>query len=141
MWQSSAIESYYLPRDSLTGLWDQFFQYGYWKAAVIKKHRLPSSIRQLVPTLFLALVCALALLGIFAPPAWLVMAGTILAYCATAAFAAISASKTHQPTSSLLVFFCFPCMHVAYALGFARGVFDFLILGRGTVQGTPDLSR
>jgi len=141
VWQSSAIQSSYLPRESLAGLWHQFYQYGYWKAAVITKHRLLSSIRQLVPTLFLSLLFAVAFVGIFAPRAWLLMAGLLIAYATTAGFAARAASKTHQPSSSLLVFLCFPCMHFAYALGWAHGVLDFLILCREPAPRMSDLSR
>ena len=52
IWQSPAIVSWYSPRTSLTALFLQYFQYGFWKAAVVHKHRLPGSWRHLAPVAF-----------------------------------------------------------------------------------------
>jgi len=60
IWQSPKIRSWYRPRGSLSALFDQYRQYGYWKVRVIQKHKLPASWRHLVPGAFL-----LALLILF----------------------------------------------------------------------------
>ncbi len=52
IWQSPAIVSWYSPRATLRALFLQYFQYGFWKAAVVRKHRLPGSWRHLVPVAF-----------------------------------------------------------------------------------------
>jgi len=130
VWQSSAIRSFYLPRDSLHALWRQFYQYGYWKAAVIRKHRLPATIRQLVPIAFITLLVVLALAGLFVPRVGILSAGLLIAYGTAAAFAAFVASKSRRPASLALVVLSFGCMHFAYGLGFAHGVLNFLILRR-----------
>jgi glycosyltransferase involved in cell wall biosynthesis len=49
VWQSPAIVSWYSPRPTLSSLFRQYFQYGFWKVAVIRKHRLPGSWRHVVP--------------------------------------------------------------------------------------------
>jgi succinoglycan biosynthesis protein ExoA len=49
IWQSPAIVSWYSPRPTLSSLFHQYFQYGFWKVAVIRKHRLPGSWRHVVP--------------------------------------------------------------------------------------------
>ncbi len=49
VWQSPSIISWYRPRRSLGHLFRQYFQYGFWKVAVIRKHRLPASWRHIVP--------------------------------------------------------------------------------------------
>ncbi len=49
IWQSPAIVSWYSPRATLSSLFRQYFQYGFWKVAVIRKHSLPASWRHLVP--------------------------------------------------------------------------------------------
>lgn len=54
IWQSPNIVSWYSPRTSLSGLFGQYFQYGFWKVAVIRKHRIPASWRHLVPGSFAA---------------------------------------------------------------------------------------
>ncbi len=60
IWQDPAIRSWYQPRNSLRALFLQYFQYGYWKVAVIRKHRIPASWRHLVPGAFMAANLALA---------------------------------------------------------------------------------
>jgi glycosyltransferase involved in cell wall biosynthesis len=68
VWQSPAIVSWYTPRSSMRLLFWQYFQYGFWKVAVVRKHRLPASWRHLVPAIFIAMIL-IALI--------LVLAGTI----------------------------------------------------------------
>ena len=62
IWQSPRIKSWYTPRGSLGDLFRQQMQYGYWKVRVIQKHRLPASIRHLVPGLFVVSVVVLPVL-------------------------------------------------------------------------------
>jgi hypothetical protein len=130
VWQSAAIRCSYIPRDSLRALWRQFYQYGYWKVAVIKKHRLPASIRQLLPTLFLMLLMTLAIFGLIFPFLAALGAGILVAYIAAAVLAAFAASKPHRPSGLVLVALSIGCMHFGYGLGFAHGLLDFLILRR-----------
>jgi len=60
IWQTPKIISWYRPRTSLPSLFRQYFQYGFWKAVVIRKHRKPASWRNMVPGL--SLFTALTLL-------------------------------------------------------------------------------
>ena len=66
IWQSSEIVSWYRPRATLSALFRQYFQYGFWKVRVIRKHKIPGSWRHLVPgtfvmaNLLLPLVAAVA---------------------------------------------------------------------------------
>jgi glycosyltransferase involved in cell wall biosynthesis len=130
VWQSPTIRSFYMPRDSFHALRRQFYQYGYWKAAVIRKHRLPSSLRQLMPTLFMTLLVTLAIFGLFAPLLAVLGAGLLIAYIAAAAVTAFVVSESYRPASLMLVVLSIACMHFGYGLGFAHGVLDFLILRR-----------
>ena len=57
-----SIRVRYTPRGSLRGVFAQYFEYGYWKVAVLWKHRQPPSARSLAP---LAFVTSLAALGRF----------------------------------------------------------------------------
>ena len=43
IWQSPKIKSWYRPRGSLSALFRQYMQYGYWKVRMIQKHKLPAS--------------------------------------------------------------------------------------------------
>lgn len=49
VWQSPKIISWYLPRANLWGLFRQYFQYGFWKVAVVRKHRSIAFRRSLGP--------------------------------------------------------------------------------------------
>ncbi len=64
IWQSPDIVSWYSPRATLTALFLQYFQYGFWKAAVVRKHRLPGSWRHLVPVAFVLANVYLLLRGV-----------------------------------------------------------------------------
>jgi len=60
VWQSPRIVSWYQPRSTLSGLFRQFFQNGFWKVAAVRKHGRPASLRNLVPAC--ALFSGIALL-------------------------------------------------------------------------------
>jgi glycosyltransferase involved in cell wall biosynthesis len=47
VWQSPRIASWYRPRATLFGLFRQYFQYGFWKVAVIRKHKKMATWRKL----------------------------------------------------------------------------------------------
>lgn len=53
VWQSPRIVSWYWPRASLSALFRQYFQYGFWKAVIVRKHRRIVSWSNLVPSLSL----------------------------------------------------------------------------------------
>ena len=134
IWQSPQIVSWYSPRASLKGLFRQYFQYGFWKVAVIRKHRLPGSWRHLVPAAFVmgnAVLLAGALVeGLRAPVwglnlwamLWLSAASVYAAATLAASFAAARhhgwATLPHLPT-------VFATYHFAYGLGFLAGLLTF----------------
>ena len=53
IWQSTRIKSWYHPRETLRQLFSQYVQYGYWKARVMQKHKLPASLRHVIPACFI----------------------------------------------------------------------------------------
>ena len=78
IWQSPQIKSWYKPRESLKALFRQYLQYGYWKVRVIQKHKLPASVRHLVPGGFVLSFLVLLLVSPVWPPAlwgWLGLVG------------------------------------------------------------------
>ena len=50
---ASDVRSRYYSRASFQKLWNQYFQYGYWKVRVLQKHPRQMSLRQFVPPLFM----------------------------------------------------------------------------------------
>jgi len=49
VWQSPRIVSWYTPRNNLPKLFRQYFQYGFWKVGICRKHRRIISRRNLAP--------------------------------------------------------------------------------------------
>jgi succinoglycan biosynthesis protein ExoA len=132
VWQSPRIRSWYQPRSSLKDLLNQYLQYGYWKVRVIQKHRLPASIRHIVPAGFLATLILLMLAAPFgAIPAYglALLVGTY-ALCITIA-SVITAARTRFSLLPILPL-VFACYHLSYGAGFLKGIWDFNIRKRAS---------
>ncbi|HLJ17751.1 MAG TPA: glycosyltransferase family 2 protein [Bryobacteraceae bacterium] len=133
IWQSPEIVSWYHPRSSLGALFRQYFQYGFWKVAVIKKHRLPASWRHLIPGAFVLLNCALllaVLLGAMTgagPLWWLIAAGTAMdiAYAIAVVAAASLVARKDGWTLFPVLPLVFCSYHFGYGIGFLSGIYYF----------------
>lgn len=142
VWQSAAIRSWYTPRASFAALFRQFYQYGYWKVAVIRKHRLPASPRHLAPFGLAALLALLAAAGLAWPAAWGLGAALLLLYGGAAlSSAAFCVAPWREPGPWLAVAWALACMHGGYALGFGRGLLDFVLLRRAPHSAATALTR
>jgi len=128
IYQSPRIHSWYHVRGSLSALFRQYMQYGYWKVLVIRKHAMPASLRHLVPGVFVGSLCLLLALGLFWAPGFWALASLILLY----AGAALTISVLTAARSKWTLFPVLPvviwCFHFGYGYGFLRGVWDFVIL-------------
>lgn len=119
----------YFVRDAPKALFWQYFQYGYYRVAVLRKHRLPASLRQLAPIAFFLAVAGLSVGSWFLPGEW-VWVGLVLpvAY----GIILISGGIGVGLKQGFTIGFMFPLaafiMHFSYALGFAwallKGVFQ-----------------
>lgn len=142
VWQSAAIRSSYAPRASFKALFRQFYQYGYWKVAVIRKHRLPASPRHLVPFAFVLSLAVLALAGLAWAPAWIALAVLSAAYVVAAlAGASTSSEALRSPRGALGYLFACLCMHTGYGIGFAQGILDLVLLRRGPHDAMSRITR
>ena len=142
VWQSATIRSWYTPRGSFAALFRQFWQYGYWKVAVIRKHRLPASPRHLVPFAFVAVLALLAAASLAWAPARPLL-GALLAVYASAALgsAALLARPWREPLQWAGIAWACACMHAGYGLGFARGLWDFTVARRTPGSAATRLTR
>jgi glycosyltransferase involved in cell wall biosynthesis len=137
IWQSASIRSWYVPRASFLALFRQFWQYGYWKVAVIRKHRLPASPRHLVPFSFVVVLAGLALAAPWTRGAAVALATLMAVYTLAALVAAAAtAPPWRQPLRWLGVAWAFGCMHFGYGLGFACGLADQLLRRRAGATAT-----
>jgi succinoglycan biosynthesis protein ExoA len=125
IWQSPRIKSWYYTRSSLRSLFKQYYQYGYWKVAVIRKHGQPASWRHLVPGGFLIGLSLLLIIGVFWLPA--LVAGGIVVSCYLLFLAAGSLYIAGSCGWGLL--FRLPLtlatFHFSYGTGFMGGLFAF----------------
>ncbi|MEW6301890.1 MAG: glycosyltransferase family 2 protein [Verrucomicrobiota bacterium] len=141
IYQSPRIRSWYHVRGSLKALFRQHMQYGYWKALVIRKHRLPASFRHVVPGAFIGCLCLLSVLGFFWFPAWFGVAGLAALYAAGAlALALIIAAGTRWvlfPVLPVVVW----CFHFGYGYGFLRGIMDLVLLRNAPATPFVQLTR
>ncbi len=140
IWFSNRIRSRYYVRSELGKLYRQYFQYGYWKVYVNRKHCTVTSLRQLAPPLLVAALALLAALAVPWPPARWLLALVAGAYTMSAC---VFASRT-RPTSLrhlLLVIGAFATLHVAYGLGYWSGLLDFVVLRKTPAAKSSELSR
>jgi glycosyltransferase involved in cell wall biosynthesis len=134
IWQDPAILSWYSPRAELRALFHQYFQYGFWKVAVIRKHRIPGSWRHLVPVVFVLLNMLLPLAVLISAAAgskpaitwstriWLAFLGSYATGNLIASF--MAAAKSGWATLPFLPG-AFAAFHLSYGLGFLAGLFRF----------------
>lgn len=112
------IKSEYFPRNTISKLLSQYFQYGLYKPLVLKKVKSEIKMRHLIPTFFvlylLILTPALYYAGI-------ISLLPLLSYFALAIlFAVKNKGSVQEKVYCLLVF---PALHISYGSGFILGLF------------------
>jgi len=127
IWQSPRIKSWYTPRDSLSLLFRQCVQDGYWKVRVLQKHTLPASIRHLVPGGFVIALILLPLSGVWWPIGTDCWFGLMGVYFASNTGAALLAAKARGWNFFPIIPAVFSCYHFGYGYGFLRGIVDLFV--------------
>jgi len=141
IWQSPRIRSWYSPRGSIWGAYRQYFQYGYWKVRVIRKHRLPASPRHLVPAALILALTGLPILALVWPFAAVLWVALVVIYGVGTVFASIAASRGWGWEVVPLMPVVFACCHFGYGFGFLAGLRDAMIGRRGTSSFTLEITR
>ena len=131
IWQSPMIQSWYRPRKNLTALFQQYFQYGFWKIAVIRKHRRPASWRHLIPGACI-LIGVLMLGGavgadLFGSELWTIaflgsLAALLGIYSTLSIVAAIQVARHSGWRFLPFLPVVFATYHISYGLGFLLGI-------------------
>ena len=144
IWQSPRIKSSYAPRTSVGPLFRQYLQYGFWKVAVIRKHRALACWRHVVPVVFvswilgsLAGISLAALLGVNAVAFGIAaaLATGLSVYLLACAASTLPFARSLEPRALLIVPGVIAVCHAAYGLGFLIGVLKFT--GRGSCGIAP----
>lgn len=141
IYQSPRIRSWYRPRGSLRALFRQYMQYGYWKVRVIQKHKLPASLRHLIPGCFVLSVICLPLIALGWFPAIWAWGGVVGLYGLLNLLASISTARQKGWGLIWVLPIVFACYHFAYGVGFLRGIWDFVVIRKGPQEFFTKLSR
>lgn len=119
IWYSAKIRYKYHVRSSFAKLFKQYYQYGFWKVKVNRKHGTITTWRQVVPALFVSYLIIQVIGLLFSPWAvyGLFFLGLYLLLACVSAFKA-SSRAPH------LVLYSFLILHVSYGWGYLRGIFS-----------------
>jgi len=134
------LRTTYRPRRTLGRLWSQYYQYGWWRATTIRKHRRVASPRHLAPG---ALVAGLAVGPALAAVAgrrrrtvaatWL---GGIASWAAVLALAGWR-ERGAPPGVAARVPGAVGCLHLAYGVGLWSGAVQQAVQGRPAAPPAP----
>lgn len=125
IWLTTDTWSNYYVRPSWKRLFSQYFQYGYWKVYVNKKHRTVTTTRQLIPVFFTFFLAAGVLVSLIQLKLQALFAFVLLSYTVIGLAAAMRFSKI--PKDVIQIFISFFILHFSYGTGYAKGILDFLI--------------
>lgn len=138
---SGEIHSTYYPRDTYTGLIKQYFGYGFWKVAVIKKHHKPARLSHLVPMTFVLFLAFGGLLSCFSRSARKYYAGVLGLYAVMDVGASLTLKAEDNPDGFMLrlrLMLIHFLLHVSYGCGFIAGLFQF---GRRKLRPAPEAAE
>ncbi|MEE2877293.1 MAG: glycosyltransferase family 2 protein [Candidatus Neomarinimicrobiota bacterium] len=74
------VHGFYVVRSSISKLFRQYFDYGYWKTKVILKEISAFRLRYQIPPIFILTLVISGLLGIFSPMMWSLFKGILALY-------------------------------------------------------------
>lgn len=133
------INSHYYVRGSYSKLWKQYFQYGYWKVFVNKKHKTVTSVRQFFPIIFVLGIIFGIILSLLSWIFGALLSFAIFLYLAMAISFGFNGSNSLK--ESFQIALVFPILHTSYGLGYLKGIIDFLILNKQPSNRSKTLTR
>ena len=125
VWQDPSIVSWYSPRSTLGGLFRQYFQFGFWRVAVLRKHPRHASLRHLVPAAAAVTGLCLVLMigiGIERPRAALLLSLLAVLYLVLSLCASIRSAAREGWGLLPALPITFAVYQSAYAAGFCAGL-------------------
>ena len=129
----------YYVRGNFKGLRRQFYQYGYWKVYVNKKHGGITTMRQLVPPFFVLYLFTVPLAFLFGSNFGLLwLAPTVIHIVLNIIF---STKNAKNSTEFVSLIFTYLMLHISYGLGYLIGLIQFMILNRKPSQNQKRMSR
>jgi glycosyltransferase involved in cell wall biosynthesis len=110
----------YFARSTFKGLASQYIRYGFWKARMLRLHPRSVKLRHLVAPCFVLSILLLLLIGMFWPPAFLVLAAELGLYLFVALACSIQiAWGTHGGIGMFLLLpIAFLTIHISWGASF-----------------------
>ena len=134
IWMDPSVRSVYYSRSSLRRLRRQYFEYGFYKVRVIQKRKAVPSWRHLVPGGFVLGFVGSVLLALLTRQLyWLLI--VVVPYALTNGVASLWAARRNWRTLPLLPL-AFSILHLAYGLGFLKGLGSFVFFRRRSPPGS-----
>lgn len=125
-----AIKFFYYPRDSIRRLFTQYYNYGNGRVKVIKKHLDFFRVKHIIPSTFIIiLIGSIILLPFNILFLWFFLAITSFYVLSSLTFSALISKKEGWRYLWVLPI-SFACLHFGYGLGFLRGVFNLIRIGK-----------
>ncbi|NIS68852.1 MAG: glycosyltransferase [Proteobacteria bacterium] len=117
----SARVTYYV-RSTLSSLWRQYWQYGFWKGRFLRLHPRSLRIRHMIPPLFFLAVAISSILAVVSPWGLRVLEFTLSTYGVFMITALIWLSRNGKSRYASLFPAVLACLHASWGLGVWFGV-------------------
>jgi succinoglycan biosynthesis protein ExoA len=127
---ASDVRARYYARSNFRSLWNQFFQYGYWKVRVMQKHASQMSVRHFVTPIFALTLIATGLLAPFNSFMRSIFWATFSSYAIANLAASLIAAKAKGWTHVKNLPLTFAILHLGYGIGFLKGIVRFILISR-----------
>ncbi|HNT64676.1 MAG TPA: glycosyltransferase family 2 protein [bacterium] len=121
------ISATYFPRSDFIKLWKQYFQYGFYKVRVMRRHFSMMQIRQFVPALFVFALGLSALCSCFNSGCRIAFAFVAGIYLITNILFSLIITARSGLRFIFIVPIAFLILHLSYGLGFICGVVFTLV--------------
>lgn len=134
IWHEASINSTYFVREKFSQLAAQFYQYGFWKNYVNKKHKTITTIRQLAPPLFLILQLVLLFTN-------QILLGSLLLLYILLLLTQSFRVNGFKLKASIKTLYAFLIMHYSYGVGYLSGLIYAFILNKPAPESVKKITR
>lgn len=129
----------YYVRGNFPGLWRQFYQYGYWKVFVNRKHQAVTTYRQLIPPAFVTYLILMLISSVFGIKVVALLSVPFIFYLLLNFYFSVKSAKSLIDFVQLVI--TYSILHTSYGLGYLKGIIDFFILKKEPGENQKRMSR
>lgn len=136
---SHKIKCKYYVRGTFEKLFKQYYQYGYWKVFVNKKHKAVTTLRQLIPLFFVLFLLTGGIISFFNKYLFYGFISILGVYFIIAIIASLKFKITIA--NRFKIIYTFLILHLSYGLGYFNGIIDFILLNKHPTKKNTQLTR